>query len=74
MKRLKATTVRSFFLMIEATFIFAGLCLGETTKVGMGCYWFLIATYHLTDFLLGYLTDGKDDADGGTADDGKSDD
>ena len=60
MKRLKPNTVRNFILMIEAILIFIDLIFGGDIKIGMGCYWFLIAVYHLTDYLAGYLTDGKE--------------
>ena len=59
MKRLKLNTVRSFILMIEAVLIFVDLIIGGDFKIGMGCYWFLIAVYHLTDYLVGYLNGGK---------------
>ena len=63
MKRLKPNTVRNFILMIEAVLIFIDLVFGGDIKIGMGCYWFLVAVYHLTDYLVGYLSDGKE-ADG----------
>ena len=46
-------------LMAEAIMIVIGLAVVGKAKVGMLCYWSIVALYHLTDIILGRKDDGK---------------
>jgi len=45
-------------LMVEAILIVIDLAVFGRAKVGMICYWSIIALYHLTDFLIGRKENG----------------
>ena len=45
-------------LMLEAILIVIDLAVFDKAKVGMLCYWSIVALYHLTDVILGRKGDG----------------
>ena len=65
MKKLKRIPVQKLVLLIEAVLIIIGLFAGGDIRICMGCYWTLIAVYHLTEML--------DEMRKGEADAGKQD-
>ena len=46
-------------LLIESVLIIIDLALYGKAKVGMLCYWSIVALYHLTDIILGRKENGK---------------
>ena len=46
-------------LMAEAILIVIDLAVFGKAKVGMLCYWSIVALYHLTDIILGRKDDGR---------------
>ena len=53
MKRGKFTSKEMdlIFLAIQAVLIIASIASGGSGRVGMICYWSLVAFYHLLDFI-----------------------
>lgn len=45
--------IDSLLLMLEAILIIADLAIFGSAKVGMTCYWAIVAIYHLTDVVQG---------------------
>lgn len=39
-------------LMIEAVLIVISLAIGGNARIGMICYWCIVALYHLTEIVL----------------------
>lgn len=39
-------------LLIEAVLIVISLTIGGNARIGMTCYWCLVALYHLTEIVL----------------------
>ncbi|MBQ1492171.1 MAG: hypothetical protein IIZ39_09425 [Blautia sp.] len=46
-------------LMLEAILIVIDLAIFGKARVGMICYWSIVALYHLTDIVQGRKNDGK---------------
>lgn len=65
MKGKHGNGLQCLILCIEAVLIIISLLIGENAKVGMVCYWTIIAVYHLTEFLIARRgkTADKDEAD-----------
>ena len=62
MKRFHGERLQRLILCMEAVLIILSLATGSSAKVGMACYWAIIAVYHLTEFLSYRRNDsGKDD-------------
>ena len=63
MRGFQGERLQRLILCLEAVLIILSLATGSNAKVGMACYWAIIAVYHLTEFLSARRNNSGEDDD-----------